>query len=41
MTSQSIVDLQTNQNVVNYWFTVEDVLENEDERAEFFTLLRI
>jgi hypothetical protein len=41
MTPQSIIDLQTNQNTVNYWFTVEEVLENDDKRAEVFSLLRI
>ncbi len=41
MTSQSIQDLQTNQNTVNHWFTVEDVLENEEKRKEVFTLLGI
>jgi hypothetical protein len=41
MTPQSIVDLQTNQKTVNHWFTVEEVLENEDKRNEVFKLLRI
>ena len=41
MTPQSIVDLQTNQKAVNYWFTVEEVLENEDKRGEVFQLLKI
>jgi hypothetical protein len=41
MTPQSIVDLQTNQRIVNHWFTVEDLLENEDKRNVFFQLLNI
>jgi hypothetical protein len=41
MTSQAIVDLQTNQRTVNYWFTVEEVLENKDKRNELFRLLKI
>ena len=41
MTSQSVIDLQTNQKTVNYWFTVEDVLENEEKRNEIFALLGI
>lgn len=41
VTAQSVVDLQTNQGIVNYWFTVEEVLENEDKRDEIFRLLEI
>lgn len=41
MTPQSIVDLQTNKQAVNYWFTVEEVLENEEKRDEVFQLLGI
>jgi len=41
MTPQSVIDLQTNQKTVNYWFTVEDVLENEGKRNEVFALLGI
>lgn len=41
MTPQSIIDLQTNQKAVNYWFTVEEVLENEEKRNEVFDLLGI
>ena len=41
MTPQSIVDLQTNQKVVNYWFTVEELLENPGKRNEFFELLKL
>lgn len=41
MTPQSIVDLQTNRQVVNHWFTVEELLENEEKRDEIFRLLDI
>lgn len=41
MTPQSIVDLQTNRQAVNYWFTVEEVLENEEKRDEVFQLLGV
>ena len=41
MTPQSKIDLQTNQKAVNYWFTAEDVLENEEKRNEIFRLLGI
>lgn len=41
ITPQSIIDLQTNQKIVNYWFTVEDTLENEEKRSEIFALLGI
>lgn len=41
MTPQSVIDLQTNQKAVNHWFTVEDVLENEEKRNEIFALLGI
>jgi hypothetical protein len=41
MTPQSIVDLQTNRQVVNHWFTVEEILENDTKRDEIFQLLGI
>lgn len=41
ITRQSKMDLQTNQKTVNYWFTVEEVLEDEDKRSDIFRLLRI
>ena len=41
MTPQSMVDLQTNQKAVNYWITVEEVLENDEKRDEVFRLLQI
>mgnify|MGYP005840567399 CR=1 FL=1 len=41
MTPQSVVDLQTNRQSVNYWFTVEEILENEEKISELFKLLKI
>ena len=41
LTPQAEADLLTNQSAVNYWFTVEEVLENEARRTELFQLLRI
>ncbi|MEW6378166.1 MAG: XcyI family restriction endonuclease [bacterium] len=41
MTQQSMVDLKTNREAVNYWFTIEEVLDDEDKRKEIFSLLRI
>lgn len=34
-------DLEINRNAVNYWFTIEDILENEAKREEIFRLLDI
>ena len=41
MSQQAMNDLKTNQAAVNYWFTVEEVLEDEDRRDLFFNLLNI
>lgn len=41
MTVQSVVDLQTNRQAVNYWFTVEEILADEEKRNELFKLLKI
>lgn len=41
ITPQSITDLQTNQNIVNYWFTIEEILASEGKQHEVFTLLGI
>ena len=41
VTQQAQDDLKTNQNAVNCWFTVEEVLEDEIKREEFFELLAI
>ncbi|HSE83008.1 MAG TPA: hypothetical protein VLB01_00500, partial [Thermodesulfobacteriota bacterium] len=34
-------DLEINRDAVTYWFTIEDVLENEGKREEIFKLLGI
>lgn len=39
VTQQARNDLKTNRSVVNYWFTVEELLENEEKREEVFKLL--
>ncbi len=39
ITSQARSDLQTNQRAVNHWFTIEDILENEEKRERLFGLL--
>lgn len=41
VTQQARDDLKTNQIAVNYWFTVEEVLEDEEQREEFFRLLAV
>jgi hypothetical protein len=41
MTQQAIDDLKTNQNAVNHWFTVEEVLGNEHKKEILFDLLDI
>jgi hypothetical protein len=41
MTQQSITDLKTNQKAVNFWFTAEEILEDETKRDELFELLQI
>lgn len=41
MTQQSVIDLHAHQRVVNYWFTIEDILESKEKRNEMFTLLGI
>jgi hypothetical protein len=41
MTQQSIADLRTNQQAVNFWFTAEEILEDEAKRDELFELLQI
>ena len=41
ITQKAKHDLEINRDTVNYWFTVEDVLENEAKRKEFFELLRL
>jgi hypothetical protein len=41
MTAQAQNDLVANQNLVNHWFTVEEILDNEQKRTAFFDLLGI
>ena len=41
MSQQAMNDLKINQGAVNYWFTVEEILEDEDRREDFFSLLKI
>ncbi len=41
MTDQARHDLTINRDAVNYWFTMEDFLENENQREEVFGLLDI
>jgi len=39
VTEKAIEELNTHKDSVNYWFMVEDVLENEVKKEELFTLL--
>lgn len=41
VTQQARDDLKTNQSAVNYWFTVEEVLQDEEKKEEFFRLLAV
>lgn len=41
ITQRARHDLEINRDAVNYWFTIEDVLENESKREEIFKLLGI
>lgn len=41
LTPKARNDLEINRDTVNYWFTVEDVLEDENKREEIFTILNI
>lgn len=41
VTPQARGDLKTNQQAVNYWFTIEEVLDDEEKKEEFFRLLAI
>ncbi|MBZ0300305.1 MAG: XcyI family restriction endonuclease [Anaerolineae bacterium] len=41
MSQQAVNDLRTNQVAVNHWFTVEEILEDDDKRDTFFSLLNI
>lgn len=41
MTPQSLADLKINQQAVNHWFTVEDIVNDGDKRQDLFKLLQI
>jgi hypothetical protein len=41
VTQQARDDLKTNQLAVNYWFTIEEVLDDEKKKEELFRLLAI
>ncbi|MCL4458510.1 MAG: XcyI family restriction endonuclease [Chloroflexi bacterium] len=41
VTQKARHDLEINRDAVNYWFTIEDVLENESKRGEVFDPLGI
>lgn len=41
MTTQAETDLQTNRQIVNYWFNIEDLVGDEAKREEFFQLFGI
>ena len=41
ITPQSISDINANQTNINYWFTVEDVLENAQVKEKLFKLLHL
>ena len=41
MTETAKRDLQISRDVVNHWFTIESLLEDEGQREELFRLLRI
>lgn len=41
LTQKARNDLEINRDTVNYWFTVEDVLEDESKREEIFRILKI
>jgi hypothetical protein len=41
VTQQAKRDLETNKKTVNHWFAVEDLLENEERRSQFFQLLGV
>ncbi len=41
MTQRAADDLVINQNAVNYWFLVEDFIEDETQREKIFKLMKI
>ena len=38
LTTQASIDLKINQNVINYWFTAEQILQDEGKRKEFLDI---
>ena len=41
ITQQAIDDLNNHQLIVNHWFTVEEVLENNQKQKQLFAILDI
>lgn len=41
LSEQAKRDIQTSQDIVNYWFTIEDLLEDTSQQDLFFSLLKI
>lgn len=41
MTYQTIQELEGHRNDIDYWLTIEDVLNRDDVRQELFSLLEI
>ncbi len=41
VTPQAVADLKTNKKSVNHWFTIEDILDDEETRQKFFELLDV
>lgn len=41
ITPKAMSDLEINRSAVSYWFTIEDILDHEDQRQEVFEILNI
>ncbi|MEP7290792.1 MAG: XcyI family restriction endonuclease, partial [Chloroflexota bacterium] len=41
VSQQAVADLTANQDTVNYWFTMEELLDEEAKRETFFKLLDV
>ncbi|MEA3345285.1 MAG: hypothetical protein U9Q78_03435 [Chloroflexota bacterium] len=41
MTEQAQQDLESHRKGIDYWFTIEDVLNRDDVRQEIFEVLNI
>ena len=39
MSQQAERDIFSNQDGVNYWFTIEDILENSSLKSDYYHLL--